>query len=116
LVSEPGNLFDILAVQAVVQVAIKVAEEYLSGGEELSKALKNLFFERSEKISIQKQEEKARKEKKDQVMVAAAAEVRRANQLIYDEIAAREPSPVIQMPGMIDRRTSEGSLENSTTI
>ena len=49
-------------------------------------------------------------------MVAAAAEVRRANQLIYDEIAAREPSPMIQMPGMIDRRTSEGSLENSTTI
>jgi hypothetical protein len=49
LVSEPGNflkrnasLFDIRSAQAVVQVAIKVAEEYLSEGEELSEALKTL--------------------------------------------------------------------------
>jgi len=41
LVSEPGkllktyaSLFDIRAVQAVVEVAFKVAEEYLPGGEE----------------------------------------------------------------------------------
>jgi hypothetical protein len=51
LVSEPGkllkryaSLFDIQALQAVVQVAIEVAEEYLPGGEELSQALRNLFL------------------------------------------------------------------------
>jgi len=45
LVSEPGrllkryaSLLDIRAVQAVVQVALKVAEEYLPGGEKLSEA------------------------------------------------------------------------------
>jgi hypothetical protein len=32
-------------MQAVVQVAIKFAEEYHSGGEELSEALRNVFFE-----------------------------------------------------------------------
>jgi len=64
-------------VQAVVQVAIKVAEEYLPGGEELSEALRNLFFERAEEVSIQEEEEEERDEEKDQVM-AAAAEVRRA--------------------------------------
>jgi len=60
LVSEPGKLLKryssllyIRAVQAVVQVAIKVAEEYLPGGEELSEALRNLFFERTEEVSIQ---------------------------------------------------------------
>ena len=81
---------DIRAVQAVLQVAIKAAEEYLPGGEELSESLRNLFFERAEEVIIQEQE---RKEEKDQVMAAAAAnvvaaEVRRANQLIYDQIAA----------------------------
>jgi len=94
LVSEPGELlkkysflFDIRAVQAVVQIAIKVAEEYLPGGEELSEALRNLFFERAEEVIIQEeQEEKERREEKDQVM--SAAEVWRANQLIYDQIAA----------------------------
>jgi hypothetical protein len=51
LVSEPGkvlkrysSLFDIRDVQAVVQVA----KEYLPGGQELSEALRNLFFERAE--------------------------------------------------------------------
>jgi hypothetical protein len=69
-------------VQAVVQVAIKVAEEYFPRGEELSETLRNLFFERAEEVIIQEQEEK------DQVMAAAAAanvaaaEVQRANQLI----------------------------------
>jgi len=55
LVSEPGkvlkrysSLFDIRDVQAVVQVAIKIAEEYLPGGQELSEAVRNLFFERAE--------------------------------------------------------------------
>jgi hypothetical protein len=44
LLSEAGkllkrhvSLFDTRAVQAVVQVAIKVAEEFLPGGEELQK-------------------------------------------------------------------------------
>ena len=104
MVSEPGkllkryaSLFDIQALQAVVQVAIEVAEEYLPGGEELSEALKNLFFERAKEVSIQEQEEK------DEVM--AAAEVRRSNQLIY---LPWEPSLVIQMPGMTGRRTSWG--------
>jgi len=72
-------------VQAVVQVAIQVAEEDLPGGEELSEALRNLFFERVEEVSILEQEEN------DQVMAAAnvaAPEVRRANQLIYDQITA----------------------------
>ena len=77
-------------MQTVLQVAIKVAEEYLPGGEELSEALRNFFFERAEEEIIQ-EEEKERKEEKDQVMAAAAnvaaAEVRRANQLIYDQIA-----------------------------
>jgi len=81
-------------VQAVVQVAIKVAEECLPGGEELPEALRNLFFERTEEEIIQEEKEKERKEEKDQVMAAAAnvaaAEVRRANQLIYDQIAALE--------------------------
>jgi len=65
LVSEPGkllkgyaSLFDIRAVQAVVQVAIKVAEEYFPRGEELSETLRNLFFERAEEVIIQEQEEK----------------------------------------------------------
>jgi hypothetical protein len=53
---------DIRAVQAVVQVAIKVAEEYFPGGEEPSEALRNLFFERAEEEIIQEEEE--RKEKK----------------------------------------------------
>ena len=64
MVSEPGKLlkryaseFDIQAVQAVVQVAIKVAEEYLPGEEELSEALRNLFFERVEEVIIQEEEE-----------------------------------------------------------
>ena len=72
-------------MQAVVQVAIQVAEEDLPGGEELSEALRNLFFERVEEVSILEQEEN------DQVMAAAnvaASEVRRANQLIYDQITA----------------------------
>jgi len=81
-------------VQAVVEVAIKVAEEYLPGGEELSEALRNIFFERAEVVIIQEEGEKERKEEKDQVVAAAAnvaaAEVRRANQLIYDQIAALE--------------------------
>ena len=55
-------------------------------GRRTSEALRNLFFERAEKEIIQEEEEK------DQVMAAAAAtvvaaEVRRANQLIYDQIA-----------------------------
>jgi hypothetical protein len=65
LVSEPGKLlkryaseFDIQAVQAVVQVAIKVAEEYLPGEEELSEALRNLFFERAEEAIIQEEQER----------------------------------------------------------
>jgi hypothetical protein len=78
---------DIRAIQAVFQVAIKVAEEYLPGGEELSEALRNPFFERAEEVIIQEEEEK------DQSMAAAAAnaaaaEVVRGNQLIYDQIAA----------------------------
>jgi hypothetical protein len=79
-------------VQAVVQVAFKVAEEYLPGGEEVSEALRNLFFERAEEVIIQEQEQqeekerKERKEEKDQVM--AAAEVQRVHQLIFDLIAA----------------------------
>jgi hypothetical protein len=80
-------------VQAVVQVAIKVAEEYLPGGEKLSEALETFsFFERAEEVIIQEEEEKERIEEKDQVMAAAAnvaaTEVRRANQLINDQIAA----------------------------
>ena len=97
------------AGQAVVQVAIKVAEEYLPGGEELSEALRNLFFERAEEVIIQEQEEK---EEKDQVMAAvanvAAAEVRRANQLMYDQIAALETFTGDSYPGLTGRRTSEG--------
>ena len=65
MVSEPGKLlkryaseFDIQAVQAVVQVAIKVAEEYLPGEEELSEALRNLFFERAEEAIIQEEQER----------------------------------------------------------
>jgi hypothetical protein len=56
--------------------------------------LRNLFFERAEKVIIQEeQEEKERREEKGQIMSAAAsnvaaAEVRRANQLIYDQISA----------------------------
>jgi len=87
LVSEPGkvlkrysSLFDIRDVQAVVQVA----KEYLPGGQELSEALRNLFFERAEQVIIQEeQEEKERREGKGQIMSAAAnvaaAEVWRAN-------------------------------------
>ena len=60
-------------MQAVVQVAIKVAEEYLPGGEELSEALKNLFFERAKEVSIQEQEEK------DQAMADAAANLAAAS-------------------------------------
>jgi len=63
---------DTRAVQAVVQVAIAVAEEYLPGGEELSQALRNLFFERAAEVIIQEQERKERTEEKDQVMAAAA--------------------------------------------
>jgi hypothetical protein len=65
-----ASLLDIRAVQAVVKVAIKVAEEYLPGREEISEALRNLFFERAEEVLIQEQE---RKEEKDQVMATAAA-------------------------------------------
>ena len=70
---------------------------------------------------IQEEEQKEIKEEKDQVMGAAAAnvaaaEVRRANQLIYDQISALETLPVIQVPVMTGRRISEGLLENSTTI
>ena len=53
LVSEPGKLlkryafsFDIRAVKAVVKVAIRVTEEYLPGGEELSQALKHLSLKK----------------------------------------------------------------------
>jgi hypothetical protein len=56
LVSEPGNLlkrsaslFDIRSAQVVVQVAIKVAEEYLPEEEELSEALKTLSFKERRK-------------------------------------------------------------------
>ena len=79
---------------ATRKVPQEVAEEYLPGGEELSEALRNLFFERAEEVIIQEeQEEKERREEKGQIMSAAvanvaAAEVRRANQLIYDQIAA----------------------------
>ena len=54
---------DIRAAQAVVQVAIKVAEEYLPGREELSEALNNLFFERAEEVIIQDEEEKEKKKR-----------------------------------------------------
>ena len=62
-------------------------------------------------MNVQEQEEQERKQEKDQDM--AAAEVRRANQLIYDQITALEPSP---MPGMIGKTTSESWIQNSTTI
>ena len=51
-------------MQAFVQVSIKVAEEYLDGGEGLSEPLKNLLFERSEEVSIQEKEEKKEKKKR----------------------------------------------------
>jgi hypothetical protein len=56
--------------------------------------LRKLFFERAEEVIIQEeQEEKERRKEKVQIMSAAAvnvaaAEVRRANQLIYDRISA----------------------------
>jgi hypothetical protein len=68
---------------ATRKVPQEVAEEYLPGGEELSEALRNIFFERAEDVVIQEQE---RTEEKEQVM--AAAEFRRANQLIRDQSSA----------------------------
>jgi hypothetical protein len=74
------------------KVAIKVVEEYLPGEEELSEVLRNLFFERAEEVIIQEEKEEEKEEEKDQVMAAAAnvaaAEVPKANPLIYDQIAA----------------------------
>ena len=81
-------------MQATVQVAAKDAEESLPGGEELAEGLRSLFFERAEETNVPKQEkrEKTRKKRenrtKELVQTMAATEVRRANQLIFDGIAA----------------------------
>jgi len=57
-------LTDILDVEAALQVAAKVAEEYLPVGKELTQALRILLFERAKEMSIQEQEEKEGKHKK----------------------------------------------------
>jgi hypothetical protein len=96
-------LFDIRAVQAVVQVAIKVAEEYLPGGEELSEALKK------RKRSSFKKNEKKRKENTKKVKLCLL--LLRFEELISSfmiKLLPWELSPAIQMPGMTGRRTSEG--------
>jgi len=45
-------------VQAVVQVSFKIPEEYLSGREQPSEALRNFFFEREEEVTFKNKKKK----------------------------------------------------------
>ena len=64
-------MINIQVIQAAVEVAAKVAEEYLPGGEEVA-----LFFERAVEVVIQKQEEE---KGSNQDVAATAAETWRVN-------------------------------------
>ena len=60
-------------------------------------------------MNVQEQEKRGEQEKAEElVQDMAAAEVRRANQLMYDQIAALETFTGDSYPGLTGRRTSEG--------
>jgi hypothetical protein len=76
--------------------------------EKLAEALRSLFFERAEEANVQEQEDKRRKQEQELVELWLLLRYEEQISSFMIQLLTSEPSPEIQIPGMIGRRTSKG--------